>query len=118
MCKISLDLIERFLLFVYLTEHQDVQSRHTSCVWSRYKDKFSKATKNWSTAPLKAPKTYSYIDTLITNVITEREATGRRLDAPARVEPQDPKRIRPNIAKEPRPTKQTLIERHKTRFSK
>ena len=45
---------------------------------------------------MKVPKNYSYIDTLIMEVINKRELADSRLDAPVIRDPSDPKRIRRN----------------------
>ena len=101
------------------------ETTHPYCVNSyccehefRHHDKFSRATGNWSTAPMKVPKTYPYIDTLIMEVVNKRELADSRLDAPVVRDPSDPKRIRQNVAKVPKPPKAELIERHTSRFSK
>ena len=67
---------------------------------------------------MKVPKTYSYIDTLIMDVINKRELADSRLDAPVIRDPSDPKRIRRNVAKVSKPSKAELIERHRSPFSK
>jgi len=67
---------------------------------------------------MKAPKTYDYIDDLIMDVLNKRELKETSLDAHVTVLPEDPRKIRPNIAKVPKPHQAELIKRHKSRFSK
>ena len=54
---------------------------------------------------MKVPKTYQYIDSL---------KSDSRLDAPVIRDPSDPKRIRRNVAKVPKPSKAELMERHRS----
>ena len=84
----------------------------------RYKDKFSKATGNWSTSPVKVAKMYAYIDDLLLHVVNKRDMSKGRLDAPTKTDAKDPRHIRRNLAKVPHPPRDELIERHKSRFSK
>ena len=67
---------------------------------------------------MKVPKTYQYSDSLILEVFNKRELADSRLDVPVIRDPSDPKRIRRNMAKVPKPSKAELIERHRSPFSK
>ena len=99
----------------YITQVLQTNSSHS---FYRYKDKYSKATGNWSTVPAKVPKMYNYIDDLIMDVLNKRELGETSLDTRATMLLEDPQRLRRNIATAPRPKKAQLIERHKSRFSK
>lgn len=78
----------------------------------RYKVVFPKGRKNWVAKPMKKKKSYKYVFDMLYNVVKVklegRKVTGITV----------PDKIPKNIAPMPRPEKNGIIARHKSRFGK
>ena len=76
----------------------------------RFKVEKPKANKSWVCKPIKEPKFYKHLSGMLDDVVKAKQSGVTRVEAL----PQMPK----NIVKEPKPSKQTIIEKHKSRMSK
>ena len=76
----------------------------------RFKVEKPKANKSWVCKPIKEPKFYKHLSGMLDDMVKAKQSGVTRVKAL----PQMPK----NIVKEPKPSKQTIIEKHKSRMSK
>ena len=67
-------------------------------LYSRTKQYYSKGTKAYSKQKMKVAKDYKYVPDLMTEIFKLRQESDVHLDVKAIVLPEDPRRIRPNIA--------------------
>ena len=76
----------------------------------QFKVEKPKANKSWVCKPIKEPKSYKFLSLMLEDVVKEKQNGIKIIKAP----PKMPK----HIAKEPKPSKQSVIEKHRSRMSK
>jgi hypothetical protein len=69
-----------------------------------------KANKSWVCKPIKEPKSYTFLSPMLENVLKAKQNGIKVIKAPTKM----PK----NIAKEHKPSKQSVIDKHRSRMSK
>ena len=74
----------------------------------RFKVEKPKADKSWVCKPITEPKFYKHLSGMLDDVVKAKQSGVNRVEAL----PQRPK----NIVKEPKPSKQTIIAKHKSRM--
>lgn len=81
-----------------------------------YRAKFNKRSSKWAPQKVKEAKDYGYIPDLIGIILGMRKDTPGHLSQKAELSETDPRKIKPNAAKVPKPTMEVLIQEHKSRF--
>ena len=90
-------------------------SNSDAFIYSRYLAQYSKRTKQWRPVTILKPKEYKYIPALIAKVFEKHVKTGSVNWRIVRCS-DDPRNIAENIAINPRPTIEHLIQTHQSRF--
>ena len=77
---------------------------------ARYKSAYTKGGKKWVVKPIKEEKSYEYVNRLLEDTVNECKSGEKQRIS---IAPNIPK----NIAPSPAPDKETLVKKHKSRFS-
>ena len=70
----------------------------------------------YSVVPILQQKEYKYIPELLIAIFKKRKTTPGHVTQKLVLAENDPRRIATNIALQPKPTKEDLLEKHQSRF--
>ena len=87
-------------------------------IYCRCRSKWSKHSADWVIFEVRVPKTYSYIQGMMEEILHLRLTDALPLYRVADPLPNDPRKIRERLAPVPPPPMKDLKERRKSRFSK
>ena len=97
--------------------HSDRKQAKTKDGKLRYRRKWNKRTKKHTVVPVLEPKSYAYIEDLLTAVYVKRATTPGPMSQHVSMAEDDPRRVHPTIAMKPAESTETLVAQHKSRFS-